>query len=378
MHLSERFLGKVRSRLPQRSPIAKSEYRLNMKYIGKPSSAKPDRQPWQHGTSCRNLRLVLLLLLVGLMPGLGPTIAWSAEPPLRIAVSQTPLSLPFFVAEKNGYFRESGVPLRINKVIGGHRAMQAVLDGKADLATSSESVIMFTSFKTREFAVLATFVTSIDDVKIISRAGLGVDNPNQLSGKRVGTVLGAASHYYLDTLLLMNGVASEEVERVHLQPENMVESLRNGDVDAVSIWEPYPFMIINSVRDAQVLSNPGFYRLFFNLCVHTKHLGVRDDDLIKILDALERAQHFIATQPVEAQTILREYLQLDQSLVDWVWPLNNYHLSLDQALLTTLESEARWALQEGYVKGDQHPNYLDFIHSGPLQQVREDAVTVIK
>lgn len=348
-----------------------------MRHISKPSCAWANRHPWRQGASRWKFRFVLLCLMVGLMPTASPTTAWSAEP-LRIAVSQSPLSLPFFVAEKNGYFRESGVALQIDQVIGGHRAMRALLAGRADLATSSESVIMFTSFKTQDFAVLATFVTSIDDVKIITRAGLDADNPKELAGKRIGTVIGAASHYYLDTLLLMNGVAPEAVEKAALQPEMMANSLRSGDVDAVSIWEPYPYMIINSVPGARVLSNPGFYHLYFNLIVHKKHLGVRDDDLVKILGALDRAQHFIANQPVEAQTIMREYLQLDQAMIDWMWPINNFRLSLDQALLTTLESEARWALQEGYVEGDRHPNYLDFIYPDPLRKVREDAITVIK
>ncbi len=348
-----------------------------MRQIPKLSCGQADNHPWRHGASRWNLCFIVIFLLLGLMPGAAPTVAWSSAP-LRIAVSQTPLSLPFFVAEKNGYFRESGVPLEITRVIGGHRAMQAVLEGKADLGTSSESVVMFSSFKTEDFAILATFVTSIDDVKIITRPGLEVDNPKELAGKRVGTVIGAASHYYLDTLLLMNGVAPEAVEKVGLQPEMMADSLRRGEVDAVSIWEPYPYTIISSVPGARVLSNPGFYHLYFNLIVHKKHLGVRDDDLVEILGALERAQHFIHTQPIKAQTIMREYLQLDQAMVDWMWSINNYRLSLDQALLTTLESEARWALQEGYVEGDRHPNYLDFIYSDPLRKVREDAITVIK
>ncbi len=348
-----------------------------MRYIHQQSCAETRWQSWRPASNRWFHRFVWLLLLIGLVPWAEPITAWSAEP-LRIAVSQTPLSLPFFVAEKNGYFRESGVALQINEVIGGHRAMQAVLDGESDLGTSSESVVMFTSFRTEDFAVLATFVTSVDDVKIITCTGVGVDTLHQLTGKRVGTVLGSASHYYLDTFLLMNGVDPETVDKIHLQPEVMAESLRNGDVDAVAIWEPYPFTIINSVADARVLSKPGFYRLTFNLIVHKKHLGVRDDDLAKILGALERAQRFIEAQPLEAQTILRGHLQLDQSFIDWVWPVNNYRLSLDQALLTTLESEARWALREGYVTGERRLNYLDFIYLGPLQSVRADGITIIR
>lgn len=322
-----------------------------------------------------HLRCLLLLSAI-----LQITLSSSAlsSDPLTISVSQTPLSLPFFVAEKLGYFNDSGVSVKIRKVIGGHRAMQEVLDGKSDLGTSSDSVVMFNSFQSSDFAILATFVTSTYDVKIISRTGTAVDTARHLEGKVVGTVLGSASHYYLDTFLLLNGVDPDAVEKHSLQPETMAKSLNNGDVDAVAIWEPHPFEILHTVSDTQVISDPGIYWLTFNLIVNKKHLGGRDDDLAKLLGALERAQQYIANHPLEAKDILRVYLQLEGHFVDWVWPNNNYHLGLEQSLLTTLESEARWAQREGYVKGRETPNYLDFIYSGPLKKTNSAAVTLIE
>ena len=41
--------------------------------------------------------------------------------PLAIAVSRTPLSLPLYVAEAEGYFAEAGLSLRIVDCTGGHR-----------------------------------------------------------------------------------------------------------------------------------------------------------------------------------------------------------------------------------------------------------------
>jgi NitT/TauT family transport system substrate-binding protein len=112
--------------------------------------------------------------------------------------------------------------------------------------------------------------------------------------------------------------------------------------------------------------------------VHKKHLGVRDDELVKILRALDRAQQFISTQPQKAKAILLERLKLDSAFVDWIWPRYNYRLSLDQSLLTTLEGEARWARQEGLVKAGKSPNYLNFVYVGPLSKVRQAAVEIIR
>ena len=97
--------------------------------------------------------------------------------PLVLALSKTPLSLPFYVAERHGLFAAEGLELQIREVIGGHRALQQVLAGQADLATCSEAVVMFTSFQSRDFALLASFVTSTDDVKLVAGPGSGIAAP---------------------------------------------------------------------------------------------------------------------------------------------------------------------------------------------------------
>ncbi|MDD2271495.1 MAG: ABC transporter substrate-binding protein [Desulfuromonadaceae bacterium] len=302
----------------------------------------------------------------------------SAAEPLRISLSQTPLSLPFYVAESQGYFVDEGLPIKIIDTIGGHRTFQQLLEGTADLATSSEAVIMFNSFKHSDFAVIASFVSSDDDIKIITRAEAGINQPKQLAGKQVGTVTGSASHYYLETLLLLNGVNPKSVRIRNLQPEDMARALQQKEVDAIAIWEPFPFKALKAVAGSKVLTKSNAYRLTFNLIVNKKLLGSRDEELVKVLRALDRAEQFINTQPQQAKAILLNRLKLDQSFIDWIWPSYNFRLTLDQSLLTTLEGEARWARQEGLVKGNKSPNYLNFINAGPLSKVRATAVSIIR
>ena len=322
------------------------------------------------------LRATVRNLLLLFIYSLSISVALAVEP-LTVAVSQTPLSLPFYVAEKEGYFTAEGLQVKFNELIGGHRTLQQLLDGEADLATSSEAVVMFNSFQRQDFAVIATFVSSDNDVKVVTRQGSGVFRPEQLLGKRVATVVGAASHYYLDTLLLLQGVDPHGVALVNLPPEAMPAALKKGEVDALAIWEPFPFKAMHAVEGANVLKNSGTYVLTFNLLVHKKHVGVRDDDLVKFLRALDRAVHYIKAEPQAAQAILRARLKLDPDFIDWIWPHYNYRLTLDQSLLVTLESEARWARREGYVAARQSPNYLDLIYTSPLRKASPGAVGIV-
>lgn len=341
------------------------------------ASAKNGCCPFNLPLASPLFRMSILFLVIAFLQFLEPTSARSNEP-LRISVAQTPLSLPFFVAERMGFFMEEGVSVEITNVLGGHRTMKDVLEGRSDLATSSESVVMFNSFKSNDFVVLATFVTSTDDVKIVSRKNSGVDDYEQLAGKKVGTILGAASHYYLDSLLMIHGIDPNLVRKIPLQPEEMYEALNKGEVDAVSIWEPHPYKILQSDPNIQRLPQSTIYRLTFNLIAHKAIISSRRDDLIKLLKALVKAEQFIEREPGKSKMVLRNQLQLDQAFIDWIWPSYHYRLSLDQSLLSTLEGEARWAIQEGYVDRVKTPNYLDFISSAPLRSANPSSVTIIE
>lgn len=322
----------------------------------------------------QRLRLSLLFTLA--------CAAWtpqaSAAEALRLAVSATPLSLPIFVGEKLNYFADEGLNLQLQEVLGGHRAMQALLDGQADLATVSETVVVFSSFKSQQFAVLASFVSSNKDSKVVVRADAGIAQWPDMKGKRIGTVQSAASHYLLDTALLAAGLDPRLLEVQHAQPETMADKLRKGELDAVAIWEPFPFKILQEVPGSRVLPISIGYRLSFNLLASRALLGARDDELRRLLRALDRAERFIAEKPAQAQALLRERLKLDNNFIAWIWPSCQYRLSLDQALLTTLEAQARWAQQEGHVRGERPRNYLELIYSKPLRQVAPSAVSLIE
>lgn len=245
-----------------------------------------------------------------------------------------------------------------------------MLDGSADLATASDSPVMFRSFERDDYVVIGTFVTTSDDVKLVARKAAGVAQPGDLRGKKIGVVRGASSQFVFDSYLLWNGIDPASVELVGLQPDEMAQALRTAKVDAVAAWEPFAFDAIGAAKDAAVmLPHSGVYTLSFNLVAHRRLAGARDPELAKLLRAVARATGFIREQPREAQAILRARLGVDQRFVEWVWPGLRFQLALDQSLVKTLESEARWAIRSGHVVGQTVPNYLRYMHAAPLRQV---------
>lgn len=316
--------------------------------------------------------VALALGLAALVPASG------AE--LVLAVARSPHSLPIHVAEAQGYFAAEGVQVRTRDCVSGQRCIQELLDGQAQLATVADLPIVFHSFERADYAVLATLMTSVRDAKVVARKSSGIGTAAHLAGKRVATPKGSSAHFFLDAYLLINGVDPALVTVVSLPPEQLADALERRQVDAVAVFEPWAWRAVQAAgADALVLPGSRTYTTTFNLLADRHTIAARDDELVRVLRAVERAERFIREQPGVAQSIMISRLQLDRSFVGWAWRDFDYRLGLDQSLISTLENEARWALREGHVKaGKPVPNYLDFLHPVPLRKAVPGAVTIVR
>ncbi len=329
--------------------------------------------PSVHPNACppRLLRRLFLLAAVLLGAGLG---SGALAAPLTIAVSKTPLSLPVWVADQEGFFADEGLQVRTAECVGGHRCLDQVLAGTADVATVGDVPIMFRAFERSDFAVVATIVTG-SDLKLIARTSSAISTPARLAGKRVGVTVRTASQYFLDTYLLMNGVDPKKVEVVALQPEQMAEALRGAQVDAVSVWEPFGYEISNRMDgETTRLGHDEGYHQTFNLVVSRRLALASGSSLPAMLRAMEKAQRLIRSDPERAKAILATRLGSSPRFVAWIWPAFQYRLSLDAGLLRTLESEARWALREQHIRAERIPEFRALIHDAPLRAVHPAAV----
>ena len=299
---------------------------------------------------------------------------------LTVAVSRTSLSLPVYVAETQRFFADEGLSVQTRECIGGQRCMKLLLDGQVQLATASELPVMFNSFTRSDYAIVATFVTSGQDVKLVARKSAGIETAAHLAGKRIGTIKGTSAHYFLDTFLVFNGLDPKKVELVPLPPEQIEQALKDRKIDAAAIWEPFAHKSLKALaEDGLSLPSGRIYTESFNLIATRKVIAEREADIVKVLRAMERAQRWIRDRPVEAQAILKDRLQEDQGFIDATWKDFNYRMSLDQSLLSTIEGEARWAIREGHVPAESKtPNYLQFIEAGPLRKAVPGASILFK
>lgn len=325
-------------------------------------------------------RRILTLTFAAALCAMAATAqAASEHKPVRIALSLTPLSSPYIVALEKGYFREVGLAPRVTKVIGGNRAAEVLFSGEADIATSSETVVMFHSFKRSDFGVFATFVSSDNDVKLLAREDRKIRTLADLPGHRVGITKGASSQFFLDHTLMMNRIAKTDIDFIHVNPEDAASALESGDIDAVAVWEPIGCEILKKSATAVVeVPHDRLYIETFNSIAMRDFAEKNAPILENVLRALIRAEDFIVRNEEEAKGIVSSYLGMDPGLLSAIWSDFEFAITLDQSLIASLEAEARWAIRESLIGHEAIPNYLDFLMPDPLVNVRPELSTVFQ
>lgn len=315
-----------------------------------------------------------------LVAGMSFLLMLRQEEPLRhvdVAVSRTPLSAPLYIADELGLFREEGLDVELVELIGGLRSFEHMINGAADFATTSDSVLMFQGFKRRDFVNVATFVQSDNDVKIITRRDAEIDSARDLIGRRAALIRGTASEYFLSAYLALEHIELDQLELLSAQPEEMPALLGDGHVDAVVVWEPYSYQTIQRLGErARVLPTRNLYTLTFNLVSRREYAAAQGDDVRRMLRAVERAIEFSAEEPAKARDIIRRRLVLEGEFIDWILRDYLFKLSLNRSLMLTLDNQASWALNSGLVQAEELPDFRSLVEPGPLRDVIPHAVTL--
>ncbi len=296
---------------------------------------------------------------------------------LTLAIAELPAMAPALLAEAEGYFAAEGLDLKVIRCVNGRQCLQHLTEGRAQAATVFDTPIVFAAHAGARLEILGTMAVSREH-RLLARADRGVRALADLKGRRLGIVQGTSGHYFADSALALGALDPAAVTLVPVPPGEIVERLVAGDIDAAGLYQPLAQEAIRRVGARGVVVADGrYYAATVNL-VGQADPPLSDDDASRLLRALRRACALMQEQPARARAVLARLLKLDASVVDALWPDYDFRVQLQQTLITTLESESRWAVREGLVKDKAMPEYLDRVRPGPLRALDRRAVTLVK
>jgi len=159
----------------------------------------------------------------------------------------------------------------------------------------------------------------------------------------------------------------------------MSDAIRTGKVDAVSIWNPTLKQVLKeSENNGIAFYGESIYTEFFCLAANQDYVRKHPEAVRKVLRALIRAEMFVKQQPEDARRLVADFIQMDNAVLDEIWDIFSFRVTLDQAFLVDLEDQTRWAIKNGLAARTDMPDYLDFIYVDGLQSVKPDAVRIIR
>jgi NitT/TauT family transport system substrate-binding protein len=235
------------------------------------------------------------------------------------------------------------------------------------------------AFDDRQLRILTALGATSDANTVVARRDGGVAVPSYLRGKRIATQKASAVHYFLYLFLRKHGIAEREVQSSFMKAEQLPQALAEGTIDAFSMREPYIGEALKQLGDQAVtFSAPGIYPQTDMAVARQQFIQDNPRAVRGLIRAFLAAERFAKANPDQAVDILAARVGAERKLIAELWPKLNLGVTLHQSLVLLLESQARWALREGLVNGDEIPDYTSHMHLDTLRDLKPEAVSVIR
>jgi NitT/TauT family transport system substrate-binding protein len=213
--------------------------------------------------------------------------------------SQLLCGVPYEVARAAGNFKNHGLDVQIVYTRGGNAAMQALVGGAVDYAATSLDVALQAYANVgadiRRFAVTGRL--PLFAVVTAPKTADQIRSIKDLEGRTVAVAaLGTADHALTLYLLKQAGADAQKV-RFATMGNNLLEALRQGQIDAGLVQEPALTLLTRS--GARVLVNAmdledakhylGGSFEFMGMAVRTTEIGQRRPEMVALTKALADA-----------------------------------------------------------------------------------------
>ncbi len=266
-------------------------------------------------------------LALGLAPG-----AHAQQPLTKVTLGYTPVIdyLGAFVAKEQGLFEKHGLDVTVQQMPNGNSIPPGLLSESLQIGGITSPTLIQSraaSFPMRIVAGASIVTKANPNGSIVVRKGVDIKSPKDFEGKRVAV---AAVGSYFNVLfrqwLIDNGVDPNKVVFVEAPFGQMADVMRNGQVDAATVGQPFLGRIVAADIGSDFAAYTGTFGdgLLSNIYVATDQWIAKNPAAPKAFgEAIEEANAFIKAQPDGARKAAAKYLKLPAEAMANL-PFSNY------------------------------------------------------
>jgi ABC-type nitrate/sulfonate/bicarbonate transport system substrate-binding protein len=308
-----------------------------------------------------------------------PTTSAPAAIPLHIGVTAgIAYAIPFVLAdERTGIATANGLAVTVTVYPDAAAALSAALTGEVDVAFPDALAALAALAEGACLRAPLTFVER-DVMRLVGRSDLIA--PDDLIGRRVGTVPGSAGEVALRMWLSDAGVPWDQAEVVATRPEDMSAALTDGLVDAVIWTEPVPAEALAACGEeaCRYIGDIGSsYQEVIPVSVTcTWQQAYRRAGMTRLVQAWLEGKEYIRNNPLQAASITADRLHLTAQEVAGLWAERGWPAAwaadLTDAQLAMLEAYGAYLVAAGEL--EEAPGVCTWVVARWLEEVAPDLV----
>lgn len=206
-------------------------------------------------------------------------------------------SLPFIIAQHNGYFKEEGIQVKIEHFKSASDRDTALQAGKIHGAISDMLSVVF--FNDNDFQVKITSKTD-GSFKLISGKASGITKIEQSAGKSIGISKNTIIEYLTDRIMQSSGIDVTAPKKVSIPKiPTRLEMLNNGKLDMATLPEPLASAAINS--GGMVISSSDKLGINPGVMIFTKDaMDSKPEEITSLYKAYNKSIKFLKEETVES------------------------------------------------------------------------------
>lgn len=276
------------------------------------------------------------------------------------------MALLLLIADQKGFFHDHGVEIEYVTVPYARKGMEMMIAGEVDATTMVETNFAYLGYLKPKtpFKGFVSIEKRTSDHFMMRGADQKVED---ILGKTVAFTPRTTSHTFLIHFMKQNGLQRNDIKLKVMSPQAMPNALIRGEIDAMSLWQPY---VNNTMISMDELGLP--YTHFRNdgghlsqvSIVASKSFLVKNRTLVSgILKGLKNAEEFFKEEPDRAYEVLAQAMRISGRWHKKV--IGEYRAELSiigESYLKNIYALSDWIREnDTEFLAKEEPNYLDYI-----------------
>ena len=241
---------------------------------------------------------------------------------MKVFVGSNPAFGNILMGADKGFFQSEGLKVEVTKFASGATAVDAFRAGRGSLVSAGDvpSLRLW-----QQGGVGLCPQANYGELSVVV-AKKSIKKPEDLRGKKLGTLMGSTEEYLAKQYLASGNVDFKDVEFLNLSPPGMVTGLVRGDIDAFACFQPFGWRALKADPDAHILTATApFFREWLVVNTTPEYAKAHEGELVAFLKGLDKAGKWISGNIEEATNLIAKNLGMDDKatvmkmlqVVDW-------------------------------------------------------------